>query len=49
MIYISLLFKLSFKEKKVEWSGLDWTQTGLDWTQTGLDWTQTGLDWTPVQ
>ena len=34
MIYISLLFKLSFKEKKVDWTGLklDWSGLRLDWT-----------------
>ena len=37
MIYISLLFKLSFKEKKVDWTGLDSNWTGLDSDWTGLD------------
>ena len=49
MIYISLLFKLSFKEKKVDWTGLDSNWTGLDSEWTGLDSDWTGLDSSPVK
>ena len=49
MIYISLLFKLSFIEKKVDWTGLDSNWTGLDSDWTGLDSDWTGLDSSPVK
>ena len=48
MIYISLLFKLSFKKKKVDWTGLDSIWTGLDSSPVkAIFWVES--IWSPVE